>query len=35
VRQAAVKLAGEGYLLEEDIALSVTAGARLWDHFTR
>jgi len=35
VRQAAVKLAGEGYLLEEDIALSVAAGARLWDHFTR
>ena len=35
VRQAAVKLAGEGYLLEDDIPLSVAAGARLWDHFTR
>jgi hypothetical protein len=35
VRQAAVKLAGEGYLLEADIPLSVAAGARLWDHFTR
>ncbi len=35
VRQAAVELAGEGYLLEADIPLSVAAGARLWDHFTR
>ena len=35
VRQAAVKLAGEGYLLEADIPLSVAAAARLWDHFTR
>jgi hypothetical protein len=35
VRQAATKLVADGYLLEDDIALSVAAGARLWDHFTR
>jgi Alpha/beta hydrolase domain len=35
VRQAAVELAGEGYLLEADIPLSVAAAARLWDYFTR
>jgi Alpha/beta hydrolase domain len=33
VRAAAVNLARQGYLLEEDIELSVAAGARLWDHF--
>ncbi len=31
VRQAAVALAGSGYLLEEDVDLSVAAAARLWD----
>ena len=35
VRQAAEALAREGYLLGDDIPLSVAAGARLWDHFTR
>ena len=35
VRQAAEALAGEGYLLPDDVPLSVAAGARLWDHFTR
>ena len=35
VRKAAVALAREGYLLEDDIALSVAAAARWWDHFTR
>jgi hypothetical protein len=35
VRQAAAALAREGYLLEQDVALSVTAAARLWDHLTR
>ena len=35
VRQAALALAREGYLLEADVPLSVAAGARLWDHFTR
>jgi len=35
VRAAAGALVREGYLLEEDIALSVAAAARLWDHFTR
>jgi hypothetical protein len=35
VRQAAEALAREGYLLPEDVALSIAAGARLWDHFTR
>jgi hypothetical protein len=33
VRAAALDLARLGYLLEEDVALSVAAGARLWDHF--
>jgi hypothetical protein len=35
VRQAALALARDGYLLADDVALSVAAGARLWDHFTR
>lgn len=35
VRQAAEALAREGYLLSDDVPLSVAAGARLWDHFTR
>ncbi len=35
VRAAAVTLARAGYLLEEDVPLSVAAGARFWDHFTR
>jgi alpha/beta hydrolase family protein len=35
VRRAAQALAREGYLLADDVALSVAAGARLWDHFTR
>jgi hypothetical protein len=35
VRQAAEALAREGYLLADDVALSVAAGARLWDYFTR
>jgi Alpha/beta hydrolase domain len=35
VREAAAALAREGYLLAEDVPLSVAAGARLWDHFTR
>ena len=35
VRQAARALAREGYLLEDDVPLSVAAGARFWDHFTR
>jgi len=34
VRQAAGALAREGYLLNEDIELSVAAAARLWDHYT-
>jgi hypothetical protein len=33
VRDAARALAAEGYLLEEDVELSVAAGARLWDRF--
>ena len=33
VREAARALAREGYLLEEDIELSVAAAAKLWDHF--
>ena len=33
VREAARSLAREGYLLEEDIELSLAAAARLWDHF--
>jgi len=35
VRQAALALVREGYLLEGDVPLSVAAGARFWDHFTR
>ncbi|HYB70108.1 MAG TPA: alpha/beta hydrolase domain-containing protein [Candidatus Bathyarchaeia archaeon] len=35
VRRAAEALAREGYLLQEDVPLSVAAGARLWDHFAR
>jgi hypothetical protein len=35
VREAALALARDGYLLSEDIPLSVAAAARLWDHFTR
>ena len=35
VRQAAEALAREGYLLVDDVPLSVAAGARFWDHFTR
>ncbi|HEV8438415.1 MAG TPA: alpha/beta hydrolase domain-containing protein [Methylomirabilota bacterium] len=35
VREAARSLARAGYLLEEDVELSVAAGARLWDHFAR
>ena len=35
VREAARALAREGYLLEDDVPLSVAAAARLWDHFTR
>ena len=33
VRGAARALAQAGYLLEEDVELSVAAGGRLWDHF--
>src|SRR5262245_37560047 len=33
VRQAAVALARTGYLLEEDIELSVAAGGKHWDQF--
>ena len=35
VREAARALAREGYLLEDDVPLSVAAAGRLWDHFTR
>jgi hypothetical protein len=35
VREAARALTRDGYLLEDDIPLSVAAAARLWDHFTR
>ena len=35
VRQAAEALAREGYMLADDVPLSVAAGARFWDHFTR
>ncbi|MEX2223020.1 MAG: alpha/beta hydrolase domain-containing protein [Candidatus Rokuibacteriota bacterium] len=35
VRQAAQALAREGYLLADDVPLSVAAGARLWDHLIR
>ncbi len=34
VRRAAVALAKEGYLLREDVELSVTFAARMWDHLT-
>ena len=34
VHQAAVALVKEGYLLEEDVELSATFAARLWDHLT-
>jgi hypothetical protein len=33
VRAAAAKLAQKGYLLEEDVELSVTTAARMWDHW--
>ena len=35
VREAARALARDGYLLEDDVPLSMAAGGRLWDHFTR
>ncbi len=35
VREAARALAHAGYLLEEDVELSVAAASRLWDHFAR
>ena len=35
VREAACRLAHAGYLLEEDIELSVAAASRLWDHVAR
>jgi alpha/beta hydrolase family protein len=35
VRDTASALARSGYLLEDDVPLSVAAAARLWDHFTR
>jgi hypothetical protein len=35
VGEAARALAREGYLLPDDVPLSVVAGGRLWDHFTR
>ena len=35
VRQAAEALARAGYLLADDVPLSVAAGARFWDQFTR
>src|SRR6266849_6829081 len=34
VREAARALARDGYLLEDDVPLSMAAGGRLWDHFT-
>jgi hypothetical protein len=34
VRQAALALVTQRYLLEEDIEVSVAAAARLWDYFT-
>jgi hypothetical protein len=33
VREAALKLCGERYLLEEDVELSVATAARMWDHW--
>ena len=35
VQRAARALADGGYLLSEDVELSVAAAARFWDHFTR
>ena len=35
VRETAIALARDGYLLEEDVSHSIAAAARLWDHFTR
>ena len=35
VRQAAEALARDGYLLADDVPLSVVAAGRWWDHFTR
>jgi hypothetical protein len=35
VREAARALAETGYLLPEDIELSVAAALRFWDHFSR
>jgi len=34
VRGEARRLARAGYLLDEDVELSVGAAARLWDHLT-
>jgi len=34
IRRAAVALASERYLLDEDIALAVALAARAWDHWT-
>jgi hypothetical protein len=33
VREAALALARTGYLLEDDVELSVAAAARFWDPF--
>ncbi|MEK7879299.1 MAG: alpha/beta hydrolase domain-containing protein, partial [candidate division NC10 bacterium] len=33
VRQATVALAKEGYILRDDVELSVTFAARMWDHW--
>jgi hypothetical protein len=33
VRRAAVELAAAGYLLADDVELSVSAAARLWERF--
>ena len=35
VRDAAIRLAKDGYLLEEDVDVSVDAARRIWAHFTR
>jgi hypothetical protein len=35
VREAANALAAERYLLEEDVELSLTFAARMWETFTR
>jgi hypothetical protein len=34
VRRAAVALASERYILDEDVALTVALAARAWDHWT-